>query len=117
MVWFGWLTGWSELDENRQPFFPKWYKILAVVHVVFQGLQVSIHVFYQLNGLLGDYGEGWFISPKNPAWQTFGSVSGALFLLLSFFVPLFQSIYELTRKSPPCFIITVSDHKGSKKDA
>ena len=106
------MTGWTGMDENREPIFPKWYKTISVVHVVLQGLQVSIHIFYQLNGLLGQYGEGWFISPKNPAWQSFGTVSGALFLILSFFVPLFQSIYEVTRNSSPFLVISVSNNTG-----
>ena len=100
------------MDENREPIFPQWYKTISVVHVTLQGLQVSIHIFYQLNGLLGQYGEGWFISPKNPAWQSFGTVSGALFLILSFFVPLFQSIYEVTRNSSPFLVISVSNNTG-----
>ena len=45
------MTGWTGMDENGEPIFPKWYKTISVVHVVLQGLQVSIHIFYQLNGL------------------------------------------------------------------
>ena len=106
------MTGWTGMDENSEPIFPQWYKTISVVHVTLQGLQVSIHIFYQLNGLLGRYGEGWFIPPKNPAWQSFGTVSGALFLVLSFFVPLFQSIYEVTRNSSPFLVISVSNNTG-----
>ena len=117
MVWFGWLSGWTGVDDNGKPIFPKCFKIFSIVHVALQGTQVFIHIFYQINGLGGEYGKGLWVSPKNPAWQAFGSVSGALFLILSFLVPLIMSIYEITRDGRHRLIITISDNKDGKEEA
>ena len=105
------------MDDNGEPNFPQCFKIISVVHVVLQGLQAFIHMFYQFNGLLGEYGEGLWVSPKNPAWQAFGSASGALFLILSFFTPLILGIYEITREGRHLLIFTIKDNKNGKKDA
>ena len=116
-MWFGWLTGWTGVDDNGEPNFPQCFKIISVVHVVLQGVQVFIHMFYQFNGLWGEFGEGLWVSPKNSAWQAFGSASGALFLILSLFIPLIFNIYEITREGKHRLIITVEDNKDEKKNA
>ena len=117
IVWFGWLTGWTGVDDNGEPNFPQCFKIISVVHVVLQGVQVFIHMFYQFNGLWGEFGEGLWVSPKNSAWQAFGSASGALYLILSLFIPLIFNIYEITREGKHRLIITVEDNKDDKKNA
>ena len=120
-VWFGWLSGWTGVDDQGKPIFPQWFKITSIVHVVIQGLHIFIHILYQINGLEGEWVEGedpkgLFIAPKTPAWQTFGSVSGVLFLILSFLLPLIQSIYEITRNDRHRLIITISDNKNAKEE-
>ena len=75
-----------------------------------------IHLMYQLNGLCGEFGQGWFISPQNPTWQSFGRVSGILYLTLSFLIPLIQSIYEVVKDREHVMCITLSDPKEIKKD-
>ena len=86
------------------------------LHVALQGTQVIIHLLYQLNGLVGEFGKGWFISPQNPIWQFFGRVNGIFYLTLSFLIPLIQSIYEVVRDREHVMCITLSDPKEIKKD-
>ena len=53
----GWLD-WTGVDDNGEPNFPQCFKIFSVVHVVLQGVQMFIHMYYQFDGLWGEFGEG-----------------------------------------------------------
>ena len=48
LVYFGFKSGWTELDAHGKPFLPVAYKWISLAHWILEAVHGSLHIMYQV---------------------------------------------------------------------
>ena len=48
LVYFGFKSGWTELDAHGKPFLPVAYKWISLIHWILEAVHGSLHIIYQV---------------------------------------------------------------------
>ena len=111
-VYFGFKYGWMEMDEEGELYMPGIYKWISFGHWILQAFHGTIHVIYQLNGLMMT--GGLLIEVTTPWFATLGEFSGYVYLFLAFICPFLQSAYEsFKNKRSHKVLVVIKDNRKS----